>query len=110
MKMATDSLRDARPSGTTLEEWKDIDFELRISLAMDKTSIKTWDDIENEFDEKMVDSTTGLPIPPKSSKELDSWPNGSMKRLHVWTAAEFKEWMRLLIVEAVSSTMSHTKS
>eukprot|EP01048_Picozoa_sp_COSAG05_P031620 COSAG05_NODE_11646_length_503_cov_1.660891_1_plen_43_part_01 len=33
-------------------------------LAVDKTSVKTWDDIENEFDEKMVDSATGLPIPP----------------------------------------------
>ena len=108
MKMATDSLRDAEPSGTTIEEWKDIDFDLRISLAADKTSVKTWDDIENEFDEKMVDSATGLPIPPKSSKELDAWPDGSMKRL--WTAAEFKEWMGLKIVEAVSSTTSHTKS
>ena len=30
MKMATDCLRDAQPDGTTLEEWKDVDFELRI--------------------------------------------------------------------------------
>ena len=89
MKMATDCLRDAQPNETTIDEWKDIDFELRISYAADKTSAKTWDDIENEFDEQMVDSSTGLPIPPKSSKGLDSWPDGSMKRLR--TAAEFKE-------------------
>ena len=100
-------LRDAEPSGTTIEEWKDIDFDLRISLAVDKTSVKTWDDIENEFDEKMVDSATGLPIPPKPSKELNAWQDGSMKRL--WTAAEFKEWMGLNS-RGVSSTTSHTKS
>lgn len=107
MKMATDCLRDAQPDVTTHEEWKDIDFELRISYAADKTSTKTWDDIENEFDEKMVDSVTGLPIPPKSSKELDSWPDGSMKRL--WTAAEFKEWMGLNSRGCFEHDVSHTE-
>ena len=106
MKMAVDCLRDAQPD-TTIDEWKDIDHELRISYAADKTSVKTWDDIENEFDEKMVDSTTGLPIPPKSSKELNAWPDGSMKRL--WTAAEFKEWMGLNSRGCFEHDVSHSE-
>ena len=106
MKMAVDCLRDAQPD-TTIDEWKDIDHELRILYAADKTSVKTWDDIENEFDEKMVDSTTGLPIPPKSSKELNAWPDGSMKRL--WTAAEFKEWMGLNSRGCFEHDVSHSE-
>ena len=82
MKMATDSLRDAEPSGTTIEEWKDIDFDLRISLAIDKTSVKTWDDIENEFDEKMVDKYL-----VKQNETIRAFPNNitlSVFAAYVW--------------------------
>ena len=72
-----------------------LERQLRISFASDRPNVKTWAEIEAEYkhDGTRVDKSTGLPIPPKSMKELDTWPDGTIKDL--WDEAGFKEWMGL---------------
>ena len=50
----------------------DVEHQLRISFASDRPNVKTWAEIEAEYkhDGTRVDKATGLPIPPKSMKDL----------------------------------------
>ena len=53
-----------------------LEKQLRISFASDRPNVKTWAEIEAEYKHdgtRVVDKSTGLPIPPKSMKELDTW-------------------------------------